>query len=51
MVLSIGQNSENEFFSENMSVLNDMVALRMETPVSKVMWQINLEDCDIFISA
>lgn len=50
MILGIGQSSENKFLSENMNVLKGMVALRMEMTVFKVMCQLILGHCDIFIS-
>ena len=37
MVLDIGQSSENGFLSENMSVWYNMVTLRVEMPVFKIM--------------
>ena len=50
MVLDIGQSSENGFLSENMSVWYNMVTLRVEMPVFKIMGQITLGHCDMFIS-
>lgn len=50
MILGLSKSSENVFVSENWTVLKDMVALRKEMLAFKVMWQITLGDCDVFIS-
>ena len=46
MVLGIGQSSENGFLSENMIVLTNIVVLRIEMPVFKVMCHVTLGNCD-----
>lgn len=48
--MGIAQSSETGCFSENVTVLNDMSALRMEMLVFKVMCQNTLGDRSIFIS-
>lgn len=51
VVLGKGQSLENTFFSEPMSGLSTMVALKNGgMPVFKVMCLITLGDCEIFIN-